>query len=157
MFMALSTDMTDDEIKACIHDMHPVCMANKQGFILTISGYDDDPRDIWDIPEAVQFAKRLIDIGLVSYLETATIELSEQLGTFVGFGALELWMVATGRMKIGNNMITPKEIKQAYEVQLACNKKCEEILKQPRPNVDRDKFTKQYVKEGQNLWNRSRN
>lgn len=125
MYLSLADDMTDAEIKECIQDMIPVCKVKKQGFCLTISGYDEDPRELWQIPSAVGFMKRLCELGLISALEVSTTS-PDLLRTefkalkLPGFGALEVWMCATNRMVKGSNDIDDATLKAFHrDLQLA--------------------------------------
>lgn len=105
MCMSLSVDMTDNEIKDCIQQSLPVCNAKEQGFFLSIDGYDDDRRELWQIPEVVKFMKRLCDFGFIAILEASTtcsVLIRKEYKKFKklpGIGALEVWMFATGRME----------------------------------------------------------
>jgi hypothetical protein len=107
--LSLYADMTDDEIKDCIQQMMPVCKVKQQGFCLTVGGFDKDPRELWEIPESVAFFKKLVDLGFIAALEVSTTASGLVREDFFGvpklpgFGALEVWMCATGRMAKGNN------------------------------------------------------
>lgn len=110
MCLSLYSDMTDDEIKECVQEMIPICRKRQRGFCLSIGGYDEDPRELWQIPEAVGFMQRLVKLGLISALEVSTTSadlLPKEYKTdkLPGFGALEIWMCATNRMGKGDNDI----------------------------------------------------
>lgn len=95
---------SDDQIKGIIQKAIPICSENKCGFCLTISGYDDDPRDLWNIPEVVSFMKRLVDIGFISILEVSTNSKElmrteyKDIDKLPGFGAIEVWMMANKKI-----------------------------------------------------------
>ncbi len=95
--------MTDEEIKDAVRNLQPVCLEKQQGFCLTISGFDDDPRELYEIPEVVAFAERLVKYGFMSCLHvTTTIEdlIPQFKGRKLpGLGALELWLFASKQMK----------------------------------------------------------
>jgi hypothetical protein len=134
--MSLSTDMSDEEIKDCIQQAIPVVTIKRQGFCLTISGHDDDYRELWNIPEAVEFMKRLCNLGFISVLEVSTtspelVRKEYKLKTLPGFGALEIWMCATNRMEHGRNDIDRETIAK-FHVDLKNSNKCaEKIMKEP--------------------------
>jgi hypothetical protein len=84
-----------------------ICQEKGKGFCLSINGFDDDPRDLWEIPDALDFLKRLLNLGFMTVLEVSTKseEISGLAFELPGFGALELWLCATERMKSGSNQI----------------------------------------------------
>ena len=136
MCMSLAADMSDDEIKECVQQMLPVCVARGQGFCLTISGYDEDPRDLWQIPEAVSFMQRLVKFGLITALEVSTSApefLPERFKKtkMPGFGALEIWLCATNRMRRGGNDVSHEEMNLFMETLNESNRVAEGIMKEP--------------------------
>ena len=68
--------------------------------ICLIDGFDDDPRDLWDIPEARAFCRRLVSLGFISWLEFALCDPQTDIDKVAkdGLGALEIWMIAEGKM-----------------------------------------------------------
>jgi len=133
LFCSLTTDMTDDEIKECIHRMHPRAVKSGQGFLLTISGYDRDPRDLWEIPNDITFFNKLIDIGFLSVL---AINAQAVMPGTPGFGAMEVWMIATGKItRRAKVPITPEDFKTVLRLVEESNVKCAEILNQPCPET----------------------
>lgn len=70
-----------------------------------ISGWADDPRELWEVVEVRAFCRRLVALGFVAYLDRAT-----WLGTLMpddwrskvllaGLGAAEVWLIAEGLMR----------------------------------------------------------
>lgn len=99
MVIELFVDMTDDDIREIIRNSLPVATAKQQGFCLMIGGYDDDKRELWDIPEAVSLFKRLVSLGFISCLEVSTkIEILARVSGLPGFGAFEVWASSIGKM-----------------------------------------------------------
>ncbi len=75
------------------------------GPVLTVDGFDDDPRDLWHIPRAVQTIKRACDAGFLSILYPSVLMAKEigfdhPCGNLRAFGAFELWLVASDRFVI---------------------------------------------------------
>jgi hypothetical protein len=101
MVIELKHTMTDEEIKDSIRGMLPICRKNKLGFCLSIQGFDFDPRELWEIPEAINFTRRLCTLGFISTLEVSTtckaLMTTKELP---GFGALEVWLCAVGKMDL---------------------------------------------------------
>jgi len=70
-------------------------------FVLTVDGYNDDPRDLYQIPEVIGLFKRLLNNGFISLLEYSTIHPIMAPKNMPipspGLGALEVWAIATER------------------------------------------------------------
>jgi hypothetical protein len=66
--------------------------------VCCISGYDEDPRFLFHIPEARAFMVRLIALGFMSVLDVSSM-LPKDVSPAVsaGLGALELWTYSQGR------------------------------------------------------------
>jgi len=74
--------------------------------VLTVDGFDEDPRDLWHIPRAVQTIKRACNAGFLSILHPSVLMgmglpsgFAPDLGRMAAFGALELWLVASGKFE----------------------------------------------------------
>ncbi len=133
LFCSLTPDMTDDELKECIHRMYPKAVNSEQGFLLTISGYDQDPRELWEIPEVITFFNRLIDIGFLGLL---ALNAQTVMPGTPGFGAAEVWMVATGKItRRAKFPILPEYLKEVMRIVLESNEKIAQVLKEPCPNT----------------------
>lgn len=132
-FCSLSVDMSDDELKECIHKAHPRCVKTGRGCLITVNGYDRDKRELWQIPEVKTFFDRLIDIGFLSVMELMA---QEALPGSPGFGAVEVWMLATGQIKkYAKYEIGKQELAAVVEIVKQSNVKCEAILEAPCPNT----------------------
>lgn len=139
--LSLYADMTDNEIKDCIQQMLPVCMVKEQGFCLTIGGFDEDSRELWEIPEATNFMRKLVDLGFIAALEVSTTAKDFVRKDFFGvdklpgFGALEVWMCATGRMIKGHNDIDMATIRQFHAELDMANTKARLVCAEPPYNT----------------------
>jgi hypothetical protein len=132
LFTAVTADMNDDELKEIIHRIYPRVCKEQQGCLVTISGYCNDPRELWEIPEAIDFCQRLIDVGFISIL--APIAQIALPGTSA-FGAIEVWFVANGRIKNRRNEITEEDLERLQVLLAESNAKCDIILAQPCPDT----------------------
>lgn len=135
--ISLDIHMSDEEIKQCIQNMIPVCIEKSQGFCLTIDGFCEDKRDLWNIPEAVVFMKRLCKLGFTSVLEVSTTcsalmkkEYENLTEKIPGFGALEVWMCATNRMESGKNEMDKATIEIFLDYLSDSNLRAEKISKE---------------------------
>lgn len=134
---AFTADMTDDELKESIHQMYPMCQKMTEGFTLTISGYDNDPRELWEIPEVIKFCKKLIDLGFPALLKMGGgLDEKEPMPGHPGFGVLEIWLIATGRIQAkGNYDISKADYETALKLVLDSNVKIKKILAEPCPDT----------------------
>src|SRR5215469_10950369 len=64
----------------------------------TIRGFNDDPRELWEIPEAKTLAQRMVAIGFIAWLEGSVLMPELRRGPDanlrLGMGALEVWALA---------------------------------------------------------------
>jgi hypothetical protein len=98
-----SVDQTDEELVTTARNVAGQVPGKTRLVILTISGYDDDPRELHEIPEAMGHLRRLVEFGFISILTRSGV-LPELGGLgmdqrFV-YGALEVWAFAEG-MNVG--------------------------------------------------------
>jgi hypothetical protein len=96
----VDTKMSDDEFRKLIVSGFGLCQLG-QPPLLSVDGYGDDPRDLWEIPEAVNLAKRMVSLGVCSVLHVSTTLDPKYAETGVEgrpFGAFEVWMLAKGKL-----------------------------------------------------------
>jgi hypothetical protein len=136
--VAVTTDLTDDELLEMMRSLEQQVRCTSMGFVLTVSGYDDDSRELWEIPECIQLFKKLMDMGFISVLEVSThLEGISRIEDCPGLGAFEIWSIAGGRMK--GNTIYPKSVIEEFVVELQeSNQRCTDncAVKYSQPNVD---------------------
>jgi hypothetical protein len=134
LYCSVTVDMTDDEIKEMIHKMYRRVDEVGHGFLFTVAGYNNDPRELWEIPEVIAFFKRLIDIGFLSVLEPVA-QIADPGGP--AFGALEVWMVATGQInEKKDHEITREMVGQLFtDVLYPSNMKLNKLLSEPCPKT----------------------
>lgn len=97
LMMLADINMSDEELQATIQKSLPVCKKNKQGFYLSVKGFDDDPREIWEIPEVLKFYRRLKNLGFLSILTTSSHIFPSSQDEPAGFGAFEIYLFATNQ------------------------------------------------------------
>jgi hypothetical protein len=137
--MNLTSKMSEAEIEEAMKDMAPVCHATKTGFFICVDGYEEDPRELWEIPEVATFFQRLVSSGFISFLEvSATAEgltrLDKEITSigFPGFGALEVWMISKGMMHAGRTDIDRAEMKKFISDLDAANAKSRVVVSKPK-------------------------
>lgn len=67
--------------------------------VCCIDGFDQDQRELFEIPEVRAFCRRLVGQGFISYLSLTTFYTVDQSLVGSGWGALEVWMCGEGRLK----------------------------------------------------------
>lgn len=119
--------MSATELREVVVKMFP-CVANENvPFTLFVSGYDDDPRELWEIPEVVDFFHRCIDAGVISLLPFSTMVTPNPVP---GLGALEVWLMAHGRWSRGTSRISPDDIADCTHALVAANVRCAAIVRE---------------------------
>jgi hypothetical protein len=107
----LHVGLTDAELidlmrqaKQCRHDDAP-------SVTCSISGYDNDSRELADIPEVRALCKRLVDCGYVAFLDPATS--IRELPTFcacMSLGAWEIWRMSRNAMGPSGHQSVPHAV-----------------------------------------------
>jgi len=90
----ISIQTYEKEMRELIAAAAPVAAA-KGGLYVTISGYDDDPRELWEIPETRLIAERWLRAGGLGIMRA---DLEDDTGDHPGFSALQMWLLAQGLM-----------------------------------------------------------
>ena len=96
-------DATNDDV---IEQMRVMKRGREEGrydnVICIIRGFDDDPRELYDIPEVRAFCRRIVNLAFISYLDFATTVLTDVPDLVKkGWGAAEVWLCGEGRFKTG--------------------------------------------------------
>lgn len=99
----VEADMTHDDLKDQVLAAAQWFFAKEKPMEVKFSGFDRDKRELWQIPEAVSLATYLVELGLLSLLAPQTrrgkpknSQEEYELAT-VGLGALDIWVMSTGR------------------------------------------------------------
>lgn len=127
--VAVEQTQTDDDLRRVMAGIDPIVKKNGMGFVLTISGWDNDPRDLWEIPEAIHLCKRLVDTGFISLLEVSTqsgLKSDYMPDDCPGLGALEIWLMANGRVRKGQQYLDRNTVETFMNVWLSSNEVCAE-------------------------------
>ena len=114
-FFNFDTKMTDAEIRASVREGVAFTSKTRKGVLVSIDGYDTDPRDLWNIPEVVAFAKRLVALGVCS-VATVSTTLDPEFDAGPGgkpFGGFEVWLLARG--DLGRNDLEDQILQDLLE------------------------------------------
>jgi hypothetical protein len=110
LWVDLGLDATNDDL---IEQMRTMKAAREgttyRHVIATVRGFGDDPRPLFDIPEVRAFARRLVTLGLISYLDYSTVlDPRQPAENKVAWGAAEAWICAEGLAPGGQIRVTPQ-------------------------------------------------
>ena len=137
---------TLDDLRATILGLGPrVLQGELPPIHVTISGYDNDTRELWEIPEAVALCKRIIDSGLIAIM---AVNFGKDRIERV-WGSIDVWFVATRRMKAGRSTsrgkvarsspITRADVEHFFCTVLAgANRKVDAMLKAVRAPISNE-------------------
>lgn len=123
LIIAIDINHTSEQLIDLMRGAKSVVLASGEGAVLTISGFDSDPRELFEIPEVVALCRDLVSIGFISVLKVSTLlERDEIVGRF--YGALEVWAIATGKMTSLDLEITRPMIDQLKAELALSNERC---------------------------------
>lgn len=108
-FYNVDVKMKDSEIRDMVKTGFEMCHKTGKGGLLSVDGYNEDPRDLWQIPEVINFAKKLCAMGVCSILELSTyLDPTWESTSNAGrpFGAFELWLLA--KEELGQTIQPPR-------------------------------------------------
>ena len=146
--------MTNDEILDCLQKMSPLVKETQDGFFICVSGYDNDKRELWQIPEVSQFFKRIIKTGFMSLMEVSSsingiCRLDDKILEIgiPGLGAIEMWLISRNELK---KEISQEKIKEFFRELMESNKILESNINLPSPDIKSNfnKMIEKYKLEG---------
>jgi hypothetical protein len=95
----LNVGLTDQDIVGMMRHARDARAKGAPSVTCCIDDYNDDPREIGEIPEARELCRRLLALGYTSFLDPTTS--IPEFPTFNGcmtLGAFEVWRIARGEM-----------------------------------------------------------
>jgi hypothetical protein len=98
--------------------------------VCTISDYDNDPRELYEIPEVRTFCQRLVDIGCIADPDAFTsVPGASALPLPVGLGAFEVWALSQGLVpQAGTLDVTEAMLTRFRAVLRECNRRADLAL-----------------------------
>lgn len=118
----LSSADLEDEVRL----NHPRVVRDGAPMYCSVSGYDYDPRELWEIPEVVRLCQRIVDSGWLSLLR---VNLDDRHPAF--WGAWDVYATARGLFKRGvgggHGMPSKRDIEDFRWCLLASNLKCSQL------------------------------
>jgi hypothetical protein len=117
---SLRASLTDPELVALMRQAKRARDAGSPSVTCAIAGYDEDPRELRDIPEAVELCKRLVRLGYLSFLDVATTV--REFPTFnrgTSLGAWEVWRLARHEYEAGTHKVPVAALARFIDKKLA--------------------------------------
>ncbi|HYH63592.1 MAG TPA: hypothetical protein VD866_02735 [Urbifossiella sp.] len=103
MVVELVLRATNDDILDKMRVMRQVRTDHSySNVVCVVSGFGDDPRELFDVPEVRGLCRRLMTLGFGSYLDPTTTLAVATPGLTGTWGAFEIWMCGEG--KLGPNL-----------------------------------------------------
>jgi hypothetical protein len=133
VFELHSTD-TLEELEASTREAAPKVLADKNPFYATVSGYDHDPRELWQVPEVVALFERVIASGMIGLLgDNRELGDKSAIGGFIDYrGAFLLARGAVIASDVpeqgGRAWLTPEMQKEMIAVLETANEKVDQLL-----------------------------
>jgi hypothetical protein len=124
MLLYAMPGMTDEELATMTRGAVRARAEDSRTIVaMGVGGFDDDPRELYDIPEARAFLRRLVDFGVIAALigSTQCPELGapspQQAPRLASvLGGFEVWLYATGRIPRGGQLLTtPAEAQATFK------------------------------------------
>jgi hypothetical protein len=127
----LSIHYGREELLDQMRQMHQVRRDNPAARVVcTISDYDNDPRELYEIPEMRAFCQRLVDLGFIADLDAFTsIPGGSALPLPVGLGAFEVWALSQGLVpRAGMTEVTEPMLARFRLILRECNRRADLVL-----------------------------
>lgn len=129
LLVDLGIDATNDDI---VDQMRVMKRAREErtyeNVVCFVRGFGDDPRELFDIPEVRAFCRRVVNLGLISYLDFTTTfhDKSPELAKR-GWGAAEVWLCGEGRLRLENEL-TPDILHELEQAVGESNDKADKVV-----------------------------
>jgi hypothetical protein len=111
MVVGTALDQSDEDLIAQIRAVMEHCRRHPCHVVTSVWGYDDDPREVWEIPEVGAHLRRLVDFGFIAILvRSSTVRELGAPAYWVdcpAFGAFEVWAHGLGLFAGGGRLRMP--------------------------------------------------
>jgi hypothetical protein len=137
----LGLDATDADLVEQMRHMEEHREAGFKRVGCSIRGYDRDSRELWQIPEVVEFCKKLVRIGFIAGLDVSFTFPPNQPPLPVPvapLGSLDIWLVAKGHMKEDGTVEMTMDLLDQFKKELQyLNTVSEDMLSGTNPGAGR--------------------
>lgn len=136
LFELHSSD-TLQELEESTRKAAPAVLADGVPFYASVSGYDNDPRELWEVPAVKELFERVIASGMIGLL--GDNESIGQPGGVAGFiDSLGAFLLARGAVLPGlggpggGSFLTPDTMKEYRLVLATANEKVDQLVAEGR-------------------------
>lgn len=129
MTALIASNATDEEIRGFTVALSKLLFDTRDPFWLLISGHDDDPRELWEIPEVADLCRRFVTLGFISVLAVQ----EESDDPKMALTALKVWLLARGELRAGTQNVTTETFKQFWGDLMESNRTAEALLASHKP------------------------
>jgi hypothetical protein len=117
--MIVRKGMTVPELRSLVRSADFTARETHLGFLLMVSGFDSDPRDLWEIDDAIGLMNSLVEVGCLSAL-APNLPMSPGYQPSM-MGAFQLWMFTHRPPRGGEFLCTKKMLEEFRSALLASN------------------------------------
>jgi hypothetical protein len=139
----MSVDLTNDGIDAFICQTLPVVLAKDIYWVCAIMGYDQDPRELCEVPEVRAFCERLVNRGFIACLHPSTLFYKKEQPELGGYlGGLEIWAMSKNMVDVkskGGDILLTKEKAEEFIAILKLSERKALVLIHPSDGQHRTK------------------
>jgi hypothetical protein len=117
----LGLDATDSDLVEQMRQMEEHRAAGFERVGCSIRGYNADNRDLWQIPEAIDFCKKLVRLGFIAGLDVSFTFPANQPPLPVPvapMGSLDIWLIAKGHMSKDGTVELTKDLLDQFKREL---------------------------------------
>jgi hypothetical protein len=131
VMLVVPIEITDAQLNGLIVNTTRMVLEAELPCWLIIPSFDDDPRELWEIPEVKTLCSRLVESGFISVLGILPTQ-SSQRGLLSGY---TVWKMSLGEITdYGPYRITSEDMEEFYEVLMEANAKCDRLVEQSQPH-----------------------
>jgi len=118
----VSQGMTRSDLAAFFCDALQIVLDDHSPFIVRLPDFSLDPREIWEIPEAIELCRSILAISGISVLEVFEEKRPQEsngtLGVPSGLSAFHIWMIGKDKFAELNGQPIAKEVLDSFKTDL---------------------------------------
>jgi len=94
----------------------PIVLKEQKYWVCAIGGYEDDERELYEIPEVRAYCRRLVDEGFIASLHPTTLFFQDKNPEIKNYlGGVEVWAIGEGLLDSGGSFYLTPEIFKEWE------------------------------------------
>ena len=135
----VGVEATTEELENSVRQGGPNVIAEGNPFYITVSGFDDDPRELSEIPEVAALCQRIIDSGFFGLVgdnaDLGVDKTNELVDMHICYHLAKGSLLKTGG-GWGRAFMTPEVAKDFLATTEAANEKVNRLLAEPKPAIN---------------------